>query len=100
MQSAANTTGRFSSSLKSIGHRLQAELRRRLALRPAEVRGENHRRALVERVLNRRQRRGDARVVGDRAVLERHVEVDADEDTLAAQIEILDRVFVHRSRHR
>ncbi len=81
---------------QSIGDRLQAELRRRLALRPPQVRRKNDRRALVERVVNGRQRRGDARVVGDRAVLDRHVEVDADEDALAAEIEVLDRVFRHR----
>ena len=43
------------------------------------------------RVLDRRQRRPDARVVGDRAALERHVEVDADEDPLALEVDVLDR---------
>ena len=47
------------------GHRLQAELRAGLALRPAQVRGQDDRGARVERVPDGRQRRGDARVVGD-----------------------------------
>ena len=68
--------------------RLQAELRRDLALRPSEVRGEDDGRALVERVLNRRQRGPDPRVVADHAVLDRDVEVDADEDALAGQVEV------------
>ncbi len=54
------------------------------------MRGEDDRRALLERVLDRRQRRADARVVRDRAVLDRHVEVDPDERLLPAQVEIAD----------
>ena len=42
--------------------------------------------AALEEELERRQRRADARVVGDAAVLERHVEVDADEDALARDV--------------
>ena len=50
-------------------------------------------RAALERVLDRRQRLADARVVGDRArPVERHVEVDADEDAL-----VLDRQIANRS---
>ena len=78
---------------QAIGDRPQAQLRFDLALRPAEVAGEDDRRALLERVLNGRQRRLDARVVADDAVLERDVEVDADEDALALEIEILIESF-------
>ena len=78
-------------------HRLQAVLRIHLALRTAEVRGQDRRRAVVQRVRDRRQRRSDARVVADFAVFERHVEVDADEHTLAAQIEIANGKL-HRPR--
>src|SRR6185436_257292 len=66
-----------------IGHRPQAHLGVRLALRPSEMARQNHRRAAFERVADRRQRRVDARVVADHARLERHVEIDADEHALS-----------------
>jgi hypothetical protein len=37
------------------------------------------------------QGRADARVVGDRAVLQRHVEVDAQQDALAFDVELVER---------
>ena len=73
----------------------QAELRVRLSLRPAEVAGEDDRGAALERVSNRRQRRRDPRVLGDPAVLQRNVEVDAGEDTLALEVEVLNRQLRH-----
>ena len=45
---------------------------------------------LSSSVPDRRQRRPDARVVADHAVLDRHVEVDADEHPLALRVEIRD----------
>jgi len=80
MQSPANATSLPSSSPVRVatGRRLISGVR--LALRAPQVRGENdHGRARVERVLDRRQRCRDARVVADRAALERDVEVDTDE---------------------
>ena len=63
----------------------QRILRLRLALRPAEVRQQDDARAAIEQELDRRQRRADARVVGDvPVVVERDVEVDAHERALAA----------------
>ena len=44
------------------------------------------------------QRRADARVVGDPAVLQRDVEVDAHEDALARGVQVLDGALVHLSR--
>ncbi len=41
------------------------------------------------------KRFADAGVVGNHAVLERHVEVHADEDTLPAEIEVFDGELVH-----
>ena len=76
------------------------QLRQPLGDRPSENSGlgspfgrprcdaQDHRRARVEQVLDRRQRRADARVVGDRAVLDRHVEVDAHEHALARDVEL------------
>ena len=66
--------------------------RRILALRPAEVRADADRRgAALEQQLERRQRRADARVVGDGAVLERDVQVGADEDDLPRDVGVTDR---------
>jgi len=77
--------GPLEQRLEPRRHGLEAELRRRLALGAPQVRRQDHRGALVQRVLNRRQGRRDAGVVGDRAVLDRHVEVDANEHALAAK---------------
>ena len=93
MQSGANATGRPSSCRQMLGDRLQAELRLRLALRPAEMRREDHRRAVIERVGDRRQRRANAGVVGDPAVLDRDVEVDADEHAPAVEAKVVN-VFI------
>ena len=61
------------------------------ALGAAEVRGHDDARAGVEQRLERRERRADAAVVGDRRAVERHVEVGADQHALAAQVaEVLD----------
>ena len=99
-QSSAKITGRFSSSASACGDRPQAHLRIRLALRPSEVRRQDDdARAVVQCVGDRRQRRGDAGVVADHAVLERHVEVDADEDALAGDVEVANRAVWSRVRH-
>ena len=71
-------------------HRRQRQLRRRLALLgPAEVRHQHDARARRERLLDRRQRGADARVAGDDAVLDRHVEVLADQHALAGERHVL-----------
>ena len=51
---------------------------------------ENHRRAVIQRVLNRGDRRLDALVAGDfrPSIRQRNVEVHANEDTFAFQIQI------------
>ena len=78
-----------------FGHRLQRVLRIGLSLRPPEVRAQDHRpRPVLQRVLDRRQRRADPRVVPDRAVLDRHVEVHADQHAPPLEVEILDRLFL------
>ena len=51
---------------------------------PAEVREQHDARAAVEQRVDRRQRGANARVVGDCALVERHVEVDANERPLSA----------------
>jgi hypothetical protein len=69
-----------------------------LALGPTEVAGQDHRRALLEEQGDGRDRGPDARIVLDLAVLDGHVEVDADEHALAGGIEIADAQLVHVRR--
>jgi hypothetical protein len=56
-----------------------------LAVGAPEVADHDHARALVYQGVERRQRRSDPAVVGDAAVLERDVEVTADDDSPAGQ---------------
>ena len=82
---------RFAEQLpEAHGHRHQRVFRLQLALgRPTEVRGDHHRSAVLEAVLQGRQRRTDARVLGDVAgIVLRHVEVGADEDAFAFDVEV------------
>ena len=92
-QSSANDTSRFSSSPRraATGCRLNSGCR--LALRPPEMRGEDDGRTALQRVLDRRQRRRDAGVVGDATVLDRDVEVDADEHARARETQIANEYF-------
>jgi hypothetical protein len=76
-----------------VRNRAQAELRILFSLRPAQMAREHCGRAVVERVLNRRQAGAQPRVVVNPSVFQRHVEVDANEDALAFEVEILDRDF-------
>ena len=78
-------TGTFrpSSCAQALGDRPEPEAVLDLAVGPAEMAGQDDPRALAEQVADRRDRGADARIVGDLAVLERDVEVDADEDALA-----------------
>ncbi len=66
-----------------------------LALGAAEVRAEDDLGLVAERVLDGGEGLADAGVVGDDAVLERDVEVDADEDALVGEIQIADGQLRH-----
>ena len=79
--SSSSTPGASSASRARTG--VDGVLRVRLPLGPAEVRAGDDRRALLLQPPQRRHRGADAEVVGDAAVLERHVEVAADEDAPA-----------------
>ena len=61
----------------------------------AKMRSENETRTVLNRKAQCRKRFADAGVVGDHAVLERNVEVHADEDALAAEVEVVDGELVH-----
>ena len=50
------------------------------------MRGDEHLRAFVERELDGRQRRADARVARDLAALDGHVQIFANQDPLASEV--------------
>ncbi len=81
--------------LEPRGHRLEGVLVVRLAVRTTEMRHQDHLAALLQDVLDRGQRRLDARVVGHLPVLQGDVEVHADEDALALQVEVADAELRH-----
>jgi hypothetical protein len=80
---------------EALGHGRERELQLALAVGASEVAHEDDGRALVEQVVDRRQRRGDALVVFDFSVFDGNVEVDAHEDALAGHREIFDEQFGH-----
>ena len=60
------------------------------------MRGEHERGAALPELAERGQGRGDPRVVGHRAAVERHVEVGADEDARAVDVaEVVERAKRH-----
>jgi len=82
--------------LQTNRHRPQAHLRIGLALRPSQVRRQNDAaRAHVQRIFDCRDRLAYPRVVADDPLLERDVEVHADEDALVLQIEVADGASGH-----
>ena len=88
--------------LQKLRQVLHEMLRRELVLlrlrRTADVAREDQGCAVIQEVVERRQRAHHARVVRDiHLVIERHVVVDAHEDLLALDVDILDRLFVHKT---
>ena len=89
----------FSETLRTCSSRLaqagdqraQAHGLDRLALGAAEVRAEDDLGLVAQRVLDGGKGLADAGVVGDDAVLEGDVEVDADEHALVGKIQITNR---------
>ena len=79
-----------------IGDRPETHLRVAFALGPSQMTREHDRRAVVQRVADCRQRRADPCIVADSLVLDRDVEVDADERTRSRQLEISDRQLGHQ----
>ena len=73
-----------------LGHRrrdrLQRHLRHALSLRPLEMREQRHLRAHVGERSNGRRHALDPRHVGDHAILDRHVQVDAEKHALAGKL--------------
>ena len=98
MQSAAKATGRPMTSAVGLGDRLQREFGLGPALRPAEMREQDDLGALVGELQDGRRDALDAGRVGDLAVGDRHVEVDADQHALA--LDVADVVERLESGHR
>jgi hypothetical protein len=71
-----------------ISHRTKAVLVDSLALGSAEVRRKNHTGATLSSVVDCRKSRANARIVVYAAILDRDIEINADEDALAGEIEI------------
>src|SRR4029077_16906957 len=63
--------------------------------RAAKMRSQHDAGALLDGEADGRKRFADARVVGDDGILERNVEIDADENALAAKVEVIDGELVH-----
>src|SRR5713226_4385852 len=80
-----------------FGNGTQAVFLYALALRPSQVRSENHPRAMFGCVFDCGYRGADAGVVFDLAVFDGNVEVNADEDALAFEINVLDGKLWHCS---
>ena len=84
----AEHDGRVEECVQHGGDRTQRVGRVRRALRTAEVRHQHRRAARVQDGLDRGQRAPDARVVGHCVAVHRDVEVHADEDAAAGQVEV------------
>ena len=80
--------------------RPQAQAVLDLAVRTAEVAGQDDRGAALQQGVDGRDGGPDPRVVGDLAVRQRDVEVDADEDAFAGDVDVADGELVHRSIRR
>lgn len=89
--SFANATGLPRSSRQAQGGWAERELLlEALARRTAEVAHENDARAVADKLLDGRQRRFDARVIGHDAVGYGNVEINAHENALATRIKLVD----------
>ena len=76
---------RTQDDLERLDDGCKRERRIGAALGPAEVGEENHACAPLPQIANRGQRRTDAGIVGDLAVLDRHVEVHPDQGAATIQ---------------
>src|SRR6266436_6737303 len=79
-----------------FGNGTQAVFVHSLTLRSAQMRSQDHARAMFGCVLDGWNRGADPGVVFDLAVLDGNVEVNADEDAPAAQVEVTDGELCHR----
>jgi len=81
-----------------VSDRLQAQRVVHLSLRPAQVAGQDHAGPLLQQVDQRGQTGADARVIGDLAIVQRDVEIGAQEHALSRDVDIANRLLVHGCR--
>ena len=72
-----------------LRHRLQRQARDAAALGTAEMGQQDHFRTGLAQEFDRRQRRLQAGIVGDDAILHRHIEIDAHQHALAGDVSVL-----------
>ena len=83
--------------LEASGDGLEAEfLLVTFALRAAEMAHQDDRTAVVKHVLDGRNRRRDARVIGDFSVFDRYIEIHAAQHAASFEIHIANGFFVHQ----
>jgi hypothetical protein len=80
---------------QTLGHGLETHLRIGLSFRTSEMRGKNQARPMAKGILDGGQGLADTSVVHDAAVFERHVKINAHEDTMITQREIANRKLGH-----
>ena len=78
---------------QTLRRRSQPQAVNHLPVWTTEMRGEHNRGSVLKKRLDRWDRGANARVVHHLAVRERHVEIDAQEDALAARIKFVDRAL-------
>src|SRR6478735_3167045 len=81
---------------ESFCHRLQAELKIYLTLRPSQMTAEDDPCAAFTHEIDRREGGADSSVVGDDAAIDWHVEIYADENPFSFDLGIADRSLWHR----
>ena len=72
---------RFDERTQVFGHRAEREFGFRPVLRPAQMRRQDHRRPVVQQVLDGRQRGADAGIISHLAVFDGHIEVHPNQDS-------------------
>ena len=77
-------------------HRVHSELRHDFPLGSPQVRAQDQCCTLVQEILQRGQCSSNAGVIGHRTVLQRHVEIHADQHALAAHVNVTDGFLRHR----
>src|SRR5690606_27550661 len=86
--------------LKVPGNGLETVLRIGLALGTTEVAHQNRLAAVRDDLLDRRHCRTNTRIVSDLditvSIIQRYVEIDAYEDALALQLEVVEGEFCHQ----
>ena len=83
-----------------FGHRSEAVFLDPFAFGPAQMGGKDYASSLLDRVLNCWKCSSNAIVVVNLAVLDRDVEIHANKNAFAAQVEIFDGEFFHSVREK